>query len=51
MAEHEPTACRSRRGTPEEALTSDERRPRSPAVEDVVARQFGEHTDPKAGRS
>lgn len=47
MAEAKPISRRVRRGTPEEALTSDERRPRSPEVDDVVVRQFGEDTDPE----
>lgn len=37
---------RSNRGQLEEAWTSDERRPRSPEVQEVVDRQFGEQTDP-----
>lgn len=49
MAEAKPTARRTRRGTPEEALTSDERRPRSPEVDAVVARQFSDDTEPRDG--
>jgi hypothetical protein len=37
-------------GTPEEALRSDERRPRSNAVKEVVEREYGEATDPDGDR-
>lgn len=36
----------SNRGDPEEALRSDERRPLSAEVEEVVQAEFGPHTDP-----
>lgn len=49
MATANRNARRSRRGTPEEALRTDERQPRSPEVQEVVDRQFGEDTDPREG--